>query len=197
MAVLEKERKSKNKFSYDNYCSWPDDERWELIGGQAYNMAPAPNRRHQKILQKLSLEIGKFLEDKPCELYIAPFDVRLAEKGETEKTTTNVVQPDLVVFCDEKNLDEKGAIGPPDLVIEILSPSTAKKDQTIKYKLYERFGVKEYWVIQPEDNIVYIWNLKKTKESQEFEKSFILTEKDTATSNVLGGLLVDLEKVLV
>ena len=115
--------------------------RWELIDGAAYAMSPAPKTNHQRLSFFIALEIGKYLEGRSCEAFSAPFDVRLADD--------TVVQPDLSVICDKSKIDEKGCSGAPDLVVEILSDSTAYKDETEKRLLYERVGVREYWIINP------------------------------------------------
>ncbi len=145
MSVAVKERLG--KFTYRDYLHWPDDERWELIDGVAYNMSPAPNRIHQKISGELHRQIANYLIGKQCEVYAAPFDVRLPATGEKNDEITTVVQPDITIVCDKSKLDKKGCKGSPDLVIEILSPYTAKKDMKEKHFLYEKFAVKEYWIV--------------------------------------------------
>ena len=145
-------------FTYGDYCSWPDDERWELIDGEAYAMT-APSRQHQKLLVELSRQISTYFLDKPCESYVAPFDVRLPHADEADEQIDTVVQPDIVVICDENKLDDKGCRGAPDWVIEILSPSTAVRDMNTKRQLYEKHGVKEYWLIHPVDQWVMIYVL--------------------------------------
>ena len=129
-------------FTYRHYKTWPDSERWELIDGQAWNMSPAPLRRHQELQHRLALRIGNFLTDKPCKVYEAPFDVLLPAGDEADDEVDSVVQPDLVVFCDRSKLTERGARCAPDLVVEILSPSTSRKDLNEKFRLYERQGVR-------------------------------------------------------
>jgi len=181
--------KKGNGFTYGNYVTWPDDERWELIDGYAYNMSPAPSRRHQQISRELIIAIGVFLADKPCDVYDAPFDVRLPDTNEVDELVENVVQPDIVVVCDEKKLDEKGCRGAPDLIIEILSPSTGAKDLKIKLGLYERHGVKEYWVVHPTDNTVMVFNLNKNKL---YGRPVVYDEKDKITTPILKGLEIDL-----
>jgi len=151
--------KTKGEFTYREYKTWPDDERWELINGTAYNMTPAPNRRHQEIAGALFNKFYNFLKGKKCKVYMAPFDVRIPLFNEDEDAITNIVQPDLLIICDKNKLDSKGAIGAPDLVVEILSPSTAAKDLREKMALYEQAGVLEYWLIDPHDNIVMIHKL--------------------------------------
>lgn len=138
------ERKHDEHYTYRDLLSWPEDQRWELIDGVAYDMTPAPIRRHQEILGDLHLQIGNFLIGKPCRVYMAPFDVLIPKHDEGEEEIDTVVQPDIAVVCDRSKLTERGCKGAPDLVIEILSPSTAEKDTLTKLKLYERAGVKEY-----------------------------------------------------
>jgi Uma2 family endonuclease len=169
------------KYTYADYLTWSDDERWELIGGIPYNMSPAPNRRHQKILLKLGRHVAEFFDDSTCEVYLAPFDVRLSEDYSDDHLIENVVQPDLTVFCKMERLDEKGAVGAPDLVVEILSPTTARKDMKEKMLLYQKFAVREYWLVDPELNQIEVmvldvqgrFQLKNTfVENQDFN-SFI------------------------
>jgi Uma2 family endonuclease len=143
------------KWTYADYLTWPADERWELIDGVAYAMVPGPMRLHQAISGDLYFLLRKSLEGKLCQVYSAPFDVRLTERSEADEETTTVVQPDISVFCSAAHLDDKGAKGPPDLVVEILSPSTSGKDMIVKRALYERHGVPEYWIVDPETRVVY------------------------------------------
>ena len=184
-------KKGKN-FTYGDYITWPDEERWELIDGYAYNMSPAPSRRHQEISRELGRQIANFLVNKTCEVYSAPFDVRLPEADENEEDIATVIQPDIVVVCDKKKLDDKGCRGVPDLIIEILSPTTSAKDMKIKLPLYERFAVKEYWVIYPIDNIVQLFKLNKKKM---YGKPDVYTKEDKIKTPILEGLEVELELV--
>jgi len=179
-------------FTYGDYMNWPEDERWELIDGYAYNMSPAPSRRHQQISVELIKQIGFYLDDKPCSVYHAPFDVRLPEADEKDEDVKTVVQPDIVVVCDENKLDDKGCRGAPDLIIEIVSPATAPKDMKIKLSLYEKHGVKEYWVVHPIDNVVLVFKLGKNKM---YGKPEVYTEEDKMKTAILEGLEIDLGKV--
>ncbi len=162
-------------FTYKDYLIWNDNERWELINGAAYNMAPAPYVDHQRILRQLLLQIGNFLSDKPCEVFSAPFDVRLPETNEKDEDTKNVVQPDIVVICDFSKLDEKGCKGTPDLIVEIVSPASASIDNIKKMELYEKNGVKEYWLVHPIYKIITIY---KTTENGLYGKPEIYAEED-------------------
>ena len=184
--------KLEDRFTYGDYASWPDEERWELINGFAYSMAPAPLRRHQKISMEMARQIAVFLVDKPCEVYNAPFDVRLPEADEKDEDVKTVVQPDIVVICDENKLDEKGCRGAPDLIIEILSPSTTSKDMKIKLALYEKHAVKEYWIVHPVDNIILVFKLQKNKT---YGKPDVYTAENKIKTKILAGLEIDLGQV--
>jgi Uma2 family endonuclease len=142
-------RASDGRFTYGEYKLWPEDDRWELIGGVAYQMS-APTRKHQALAGLIHGRLFAFLEGKPCKVYISPFDVLLPELSEIDDDdVTNVVQPDVVVFCDKDKLTKAGARGAPDVAFEVLSPSTTKKDLREKFDLFQRMGVREYWLIDP------------------------------------------------
>lgn len=141
----------KRKFTYADYLTWPDEERWEIIDGEAYNMTPAPSVRHQSVIMNLSRIFANFFFGKPCRPFSAPTDVVLDD--------FNVVQPDLLVVCDQNKITEANIQGAPDLVVEILSPSTKLKDKREKKALYERFGVREYLVVFPDDEMVEQYKL--------------------------------------
>jgi len=145
------------RYTYSDYCTWGDDERWELIDGVPYNMSPAPTNAHQSISMSLSREFGVYLKGKACKVFHAPFDVRL----NFDKGDDTVVQPDLSVICDPKKLENgKGCKGAPDLVIEILSPSTTKRDKMIKFNKYLDAGVREYWIVDGEVGLIEVYTLK-------------------------------------
>ncbi len=150
-------RKEDEHFTYGDYLSWNDDERWELIDGVPYDMSPAPRVAHQRILGNLHYQLFPWFIDKPCQLFLAPFDVRLPEADEADERVATVVQPDLLVVCDPGKLDQAGCRGAPDLIIEILSPGTAHKDLKIKFDLYERAGVREYWIVDPAERTVMLF----------------------------------------
>jgi len=137
------------RYTYRQYRTWPDSERWELIEGHAWAMSPAPRSRHQDLVLALGSQLRGFLKGKPCKVFVAPFDVILPAGDETDDEVDTVVQPDIAVFCDKAKLREAGARGAPDIVVEILSPSTSRKDQNEKFNLYEKQGVREYWVVDP------------------------------------------------
>ena len=147
------------RFTYGDYRRWQGDERWELIDGEAHAMSPAPSRLHQRVLTRLAARIVPALEDGPCEVYVAPFDVRLPRGDELDDEIDTVVQPDVTVVCDPEKLDGAGCRGAPDWVIEVLSPATEARDRVHKRALYERHGVREYWLVDPEERTVtaYRW----------------------------------------
>ena len=153
---LEKENRG---YSYSDYLHWPEDERWEIIEGVAYNISPAPSRWHQKNSVTLASMFFNYLQGSDCEVYAAPFDVRLPEESTVNQDIKTVVQPDILVVCDQDKLDDAGCLGSPDLIVEIISPSTASKDHIKKLALYEKHGVKEYWTVHPTDKIVMIYQL--------------------------------------
>ncbi len=149
------------QYSYADYLTWEFEERLELIKGWIWKMSPAPLAKHQRILFKLSIQIGNYLEYKSCEAFTAPFDVRLKDTRSTQSNQPiiSVVQPDIAVFCDKTKIDEKGCLGAPDWIIEILSPGNSKKEVKVKYKLYEENGVREYWIVSPEYLSVTVYDL--------------------------------------
>jgi Uma2 family endonuclease len=139
-------KKVGNGFTYSDYVRWPDDQRWEIIAGEAYAMTPAPSIKHQKISHVIDTVFGQFFKDLGCQPFHAPTDVVFDDQ--------NVVQPDLLVVCDKSKITENNIQGAPDLVVEILLPSTAVKDKREKKALYERFGVREYLIVYPAEELV-------------------------------------------
>ena len=126
-------------------------------------MSPAPNRFHQVVSGNTYFTLRKIFDSHPCNLFVAPFDVRLLNKKKStpDNEVYTVVQPDLCIICDKSKLDDRGAFGAPDLVIEILSPGNSKKEMGIKFELYEEAGVKEYWIIEPNQKMVIVYQLVK------------------------------------
>lgn len=148
-------------YTYSDYLLWQLSERVELIKGFILKMSPAPSRKHQTISQNLNYKIYSYFENKNCSVYVAPFDVRLPVASGQKNST--VVQPDLCIICDQNKLDDKGCDGAPDLIIEILSPHNSKHDVDTKFNLYQESGVKEYWIVEPEERIVLVYTLKDNK----------------------------------
>ena len=146
-------------FTYADYLTWPDNKRYELIDGVAFDMTPGPSTAHQAVFRGLFLQLGEWLKNRTCQLFSAPYEFRLAREGESEDQIRDVVQPDIAVICAPDGVDEKGGRKAPEFVIEILSPSTASKDHIRKRRLYERHGVKEYWLVHPDERIVTVYRL--------------------------------------
>lgn len=150
------------QYTYSDYLLWQFQDRVELIKGFIIKMSPAPNRFHQVVSRNMTaLFYNSFHKHTCCNVYAAPFDVRLPIKSKKKDTT--VVQPDLCVICDQSKLDDQGCNGAPDLVIEILSVQNSKHDLDTKFKLYEEAGVKEYWIAHPIDKIVWVYTLQNDK----------------------------------
>lgn len=182
------------KYTYADYLTWQFAERVELIRGKIFKMSPAPNVRHQRISRIISLDIGACLSGKSCEMFTAPFDVRLPlppKKVKGNKIDT-VVQPDIVVICDPAKLDEQGCIGAPDIVIEILSPGNTRREMKDKLELYQNAGVPEYWVVDPEHEFIIIYT---PNEAGQYIGSVPYTEGMILQTPILPGFELDIDTV--
>jgi Uma2 family endonuclease len=182
-------------FTYRHYRTWPDEERWELIDGVAWAMSPAPIRYHQRIAGRFFTKLDVFLEGKDCRAYIAPFDVLLPRGDEPDDDVDCVVQPDVVVYCDRSKLTRAGARGAPDLALEVLSPSTSKKDQREKFGLYERTGVREYWVADPAGKWLCVYRRDAQGGFDGGELRDPDREYGPIESSVLEGFVIDPKKL--
>lgn len=178
------------KYTYADYLKWKFDEYVELIKGQIYKMSPAPSTNHQGISTQLVTFINYHLTESNCRVFHAPFDVRLFPEKDNSKNNT-VVQPDLCVICDPSKIDEQGCLGAPDLIVEILSPSSSKRDSQDKFSLYEEAGVLEYWMVFPSEKIVQVFDLKKGK----FALREMYSEADHIPAGIFPDLKIDLKKV--
>jgi Uma2 family endonuclease len=174
------------RYTYEDYLSWNDGARYELIDGIAYMMSPAPNRAHQEISGELNRQLSNFLKGKKCKAYAAPFDVRLS--GEDDKAT--VVQPDITVVCDPSKLDKKGCNGAPDMVVEILSPSSSERDTVLKLNQYLKARVREFWIIDPENKVLAVHILNGDAYST---KTY--SDAGRVPVRVLEGCEIDLDEV--
>ena len=182
----------KARYTFADCLTWEEDERIEIIDGEAVMMAP-PSRTHQEISGALFAQLYNFLEGKKCRVYAAPFAVRLFERdGEAPESVDTMVEPDLSVVCDSDKLDDHGCKGAPDLVIEILSPSTRRHDRLVKLGLYQRAGVREYWIVDPENKAVQVF-LQEGGGSLQIHEDY--GREDVAKVNVLNGCFVELSKV--
>ncbi|MBI9097836.1 MAG: Uma2 family endonuclease [Spirochaetaceae bacterium] len=190
------EEKSDQKFTYIDYKSWPENERWELIDGLAYDMSPAPSSRHQWISSEISRKIGNHLENSSCKTFSAPFDVMLSIFPiQDENKIDTIVQPDISVICDPSKITEKGCLGSPDLIVEILSPSTSKRDLNEKFGLYEKHLVKEYWVVDPGNRYIQVFHLiveikKDGKKEGKYDEGTLIPPADWHDTNTIAESLV-------
>lgn len=180
-------------YTYADYLKWSFEERIELIKGKIFKMSPAPGSSHQRISGTIFLLLGNHLRNQNCcEVFSAPFDVRLSRKSKDDKDIITVVQPDICVICDKEKIDERGCLGAPDIVVEILSPGNNKKEILNKYEVYEETGVKEYWIVSPQDKTF----LKYTLTDQgRYTTSRLMTLGDQVATSILPGFLMELNEV--
>ena len=171
------------RYTYADYQTWPDSERWELIDGRAYMMSPSPSRGHQDLIGELHYILREFLKGKPCKPVLSPYDVKL--------DNSTVVQPDITVWCT-RNMETQNPDEPSDeeltVVIEVLSPSSASYDLIKKQALYENQGVPEYWVVAPDEKSLIRFSLREGKYAAEYY------EKGEFTSDKLAGFSFDVEE---
>lgn len=180
-----------NRYTFADTLALENGERIELLYGEPVMMAP-PSRIHQKICGELHRQIANYLEGKKCEVYNAPFTVRLFEQcSDSADDVDTIVEPDLSVICDVTKLDDRGCKGAPDMVIEVLSPSTRRHDQLVKFNLYQRAGVFEYWIVDPEAKSVQSFILEDGRYSA---KDFG-TARDVLKINALDGCFIELLKI--
>jgi len=180
-------------YTYADYLTWRFKERVELLWGKIFKMTPAPHTDHQQVSSVIHGNLFHFLKKKTCKVFAAPFDVRLPnENGEAGEKSNNVVQPDICVICDLHKIDEKGCNGAPDLIVEIVSKSSVQKDLHEKYEIYEKYCVKEYWVVYPHDKSLTIFVLNS---EGRYQPQKPLTRGDIAKSNILEGFEIDLDEV--
>jgi Uma2 family endonuclease len=170
-------------YTWDDYRTWPDDQRWEIVGGRAFAMSPSPSVRHQEIQMRLSVALFTYLRGKSCRVYTAPIDVKLSDM--------NVVQPDLVVVCRPEQLKRTHVEGAPALVVEILSESTAVHDRSVKMRVYAMHGVPEVWLVTPYPWMVEVFRLQ----GGQYQLEATHRRTDALTSPGFPGLTVDLAEV--
>ncbi len=174
------------RLTYDDYCLLPNNgRRYEIIDGELF-VTPSPRRAHQRVVTQLSRVLGNFMETMGCgEVYVAPFNVVFS--------LFNVVEPDILYVSKERAavITEKNVQGAPDLVVEVLSETTAEIDRTTKLKLYARYGVQEYWLIDPEQCTAEIYR----REARGFERVASLQPSDSLTTPLLPGFSVPLRKL--
>jgi Uma2 family endonuclease len=182
-------------YSFADYLTWQFKERVEIIKGKLFKMA-MPSEKHQRTSGNIHRLFANYLYRKPSRVYYPLFDVRLPKsphhRKETDTSIFTVVQPDITVVCDLTKVDDKGCDGAPDLIVEILSPSTGSKDLKDKKKVYEFAGVPEYWIVHPQDQTVLVYILN---ENNHYVLDNIYAATDTIKTHVFKDLEVDLKDV--
>jgi len=181
------------RYTYADYLTWIDDNRRELIDGFVKLMSPAPLDIHQMLSSNFVRIIGNYLHKKKCKVRHAPYDIRLPNNGEKENDKTyTVVQPDLCIICDTSKIDKRGCLGAPDFIIEILSENNSKHDVETKFKLYEKHGVREYWIVHPSEQIVNVFTLDAN-----YKYQFVgMYAQDTKVKvNIFDDFYIDLAEV--
>jgi len=178
-------------YTYADYLKFQFEEMVELIRGKIYKMSAAPRKNHQLISMALSNVIYNYLENKPCQVFAAPFDVILPVRNQAKNKATTVIQPDICVICDENKLDDAGCFGAPDWIIEIISPATSKKDLNDKYSIYEEAGVNEYWIVFPLEQIISKYILKNKK----YERTESYIPEDIISPDLFPELKIEVEKI--
>lgn len=194
MVNMDNEKILEKKFvyTYAEFMNSPTDERYEVIDGILYNMTPAPTPRHQHIITQLATDFGTyFRKSKKCQVFVAQIDVCLSEGTKDPTQIYEWVQPDLVVVCDQTKIDQQKIIGVPDIVIEVLSPSTAKKDRKIKFNRYQLARIPQYWIIDPVHESVEVYHLHDKK----YELQQIYFKDDVLTIDLFPSLHIDLDNI--
>ncbi|WP_295581983.1 Uma2 family endonuclease [uncultured Lamprocystis sp.] len=172
-----------DRFTWTDYRSWPDDERWELIDGLAYAMSAAPSIKHQDVVGRLFSRMEQQLRGRPCRPLVAPTDVKLSE--------SDVVQPDILVVCNPCKITPSHIEGAPDLIVEVLSPGTSAKDLRDKKALYERAGVREYLVVDPLEQYAIRFLLG----ADGYDKGAVFAADETLSLTLLEGVEIPLWEV--
>jgi len=180
------------RYTYADYLTWLDDQRREIIDGFVHLMTPAPSSYHQEYGGNLHTEFRNYLIGKSCKVYSAPFDVRLPKNGDlADGQIDTVVQPDLCIVCNLSKIDDKGCLGAPDLIVEITSPSTTKRDLEYKYQLYQATGVQEYWLLYPNDKTVHVFTLH----NGQYQLKGMYHSGNQVPVNIFPGFSIDLHRV--
>lgn len=174
----------KERYTYQDYLTCPEGERWELIDGIPFDMNYGYPTRHQRVLGKIAVKLFKPFKEIDCEAVIGPLDIVLTEY--------DVVEPDFIVVCDEKKITETHIQGAPDLIVEVISPISAERDRGIKKDLYERNGVREYILADPYENHVTQFFLN---EEGQYNQGEILNANDVLTVKILPSVKIDLSEI--
>lgn len=182
-----------NSCTYTDYKTYPENERVELIDGQIYAMAPAPSRFHQEIIMEISTFVNNYIKanNGNCKVYSAPFDVVLNENDDMDNSR-NVVQPDISVICDKNKLNDRGCLGAPDLIMEVVSPYNPTNDYIRKLSLYSQFKVREYWIVNPMKESILVYQLGDVNA---YTAPEVYTFRDKIKIGIFENLFIDFNKI--
>ena len=176
----------------------PETERYELIDGKVYVMS-APSVNHHRIIRKLSRKLDDYFDGRVCEPFFAPVDVVLFDKKdedksdeENEENSQNVFQPDIFVVCDPDKVSDKRIYGPPDFIIEVVSPSNSENDYIKKLYLYMQYGVREYWIADPQTEKIFVY----VKDGEAEMKADVFTFDDKIKSGIFQDLEIDFKSLV-
>ncbi|KUO77861.1 MAG: hypothetical protein APF81_11360 [Desulfosporosinus sp. BRH_c37] len=181
--------KEDKKYTYADYLKFPSDERWEIINGIPY-MQSAPTWQHQAVSIQLASQFNDYFKGKPCRVFAAPFGLCIPELDESDEEISNIIsQPDIVVVCEEGKLRKTGYFGVPSLIVEITSPSTARNDKLYKFNKFEKAGVKEYWIVEPDIKLVSVFTLQ---DNNRYGRPELYTETDNVEVSIFPDLVIEL-----
>lgn len=176
-------------YTYKDYLTYDENERIEIIEGGIYNMSPAPSRIHQKIISEIHFKLMEYIKSNkgPCEVYPAPFDVILKNNDEEVEDSKNIIQPDISVICDKNKLTDKGCTGSPDMIVEVVSPYNPNNDCVRKLNLYDKYKVKEYWIVNPMKRNIFVYTLTNNG----YDVPTYYTFEDKVKVNIYEDLEID------
>lgn len=178
-------------YTYKDYLNWPEGERWELIHGIPY-MQAAPSWQHQSVVGEISRQFSNYLLGKNCRVFSSPFDLRIPEDYERDEETTIVLQPDVLVVCDASGLSGTGYFGVPDMIVEVASPSTSRNDKLLKFNIYEKAGVKEYWIAEPDGKFISVFTLGK---DGRYGRPEVYADSDKISVSIFTELEIELSSI--
>ena len=170
------------RYTWSDYRTWDDDQRWEIIGGDAFLMS-SPTSRHQLIVGELHRQTANYFRGRPCRVFVSPMDVVLSED--------DVVQPDLLDVCEQSRIERTHIAGAPSLVVEVISESSAFRDRMLKMRLYAKSGVKEFWIVTPWPSMLEVYVLR----GEHYEVHDILGKEDTLASPSFPELALALKDI--
>ena len=181
-------------YTYYDYLNFPNDEFVEIIDGKIFAMSPAPSRIHQELIMEISAELRNYIKSNKgqCKVYPAPFDVVLINENENENDSKNIVQPDISVICDKNKLNDKGCFGSPDMIVKIVSKFNPGNDYVKKLYLYEKYKVKEYWIVNPMKKNILVYTLTESG----YNQPDLYTFNDKKKVNIFNNLEIDFNGII-